>query len=219
MVQSFNTNSLASLVTRYQFYPYHVTQVSSPWPILTAQSLLSMLLGIVFWFNGIENAMLITGIGIVSILFAWTLWFKDITVEGTYLGDHTQIVQKSLSLGVTLFIVTEAFFFVSIFWAYLHSSLAPTIELGSAWPPTAIEALSPYTIPLLNTILLVSSGAFVTYAHHAIIRGVRSDALVGAFITVLLAVIFTGLQGYEYAEAGFSIADGAFGTVFFFGTG
>lgn len=219
MVKSFNSNSLSSLVTRYQFYPYHVTQVSSPWPIITAQSVLSMLVGMVLWFNGVENGTQVITLGLISTLFSWILWFKDITVEGTYLGDHTQIVQKSLSLGVTLFIVTEAFFFVSIFWAYLHSSLAPTVELGSSWPPIAIEALSPYTIPLLNTILLVSSGAFVTYAHHAIIRGVRSEALVGAFITVLLAVIFTGLQGYEYAEAGFSIADGAFGTVFFFGTG
>jgi cytochrome c oxidase subunit 3 len=129
------------------------------------------------------------------------------------------MVQKGLTMGVSLFIVTEIFFFMSIFWAYFHSSLAPTVELGSQWPPVGVTALNPMTVPLLNTVLLLSSGATVTYAHHALIEGNRRAAIVGAGLTILLAVMFTALQGLEYMEADFTIADGVYGSCFFFSTG
>jgi cytochrome c oxidase subunit 3 len=122
-------------------------------------------------------------------------------------------------MGVSLFIVTEIFFFLSIFWAYFHSSLAPTVELGSQWPPAGITALNPMTVPLLNTILLLSSGATVTYAHHALIEGNRRAAIVGTGLTIVLAILFTGLQGFEYIDANFTIADGVYGSCFFFSTG
>lgn len=122
-------------------------------------------------------------------------------------------------MGVSLFIVTEAFFFISIFWAYFHSSLAPTVELGSQWPPAGIETLNPFAVPLLNTILLLSSGATVTYAHHALIYGNRRATLIGVVLTLVLATVFTLLQGFEYANAGFTIADGVYGTCFYFATG
>jgi len=101
----------------------------------------------------------------------------------------------------------------------LHSALAPTVELGGHWPPAGIEALNPFAIPLLNTILLLSSGATVTYAHHALIEGNRKGAIVGTAMTLLFAIVFTALQGVEYNEAGFTIADGVYGSVFYFSTG
>nr|XP_031857110.1 cytochrome c oxidase subunit 3 [Kwoniella shandongensis]KAA5524181.1 cytochrome c oxidase subunit 3 [Kwoniella shandongensis] len=173
----------------------------------------------VLWFHGIEYAPELIILGLLSVIFAFALWFRDITIEGTFLGDHTLIVQKGLTMGVTLFIVTEAFFFLSIFWAYFHSSLAPTVELGSQWPPAGITALDPFAIPLLNTILLLSSGATVTYAHHALIYGNRQAALLGTTLTILLATVFTILQGFEYENAGFTIADGVYGACFYFSTG
>ena len=82
-----------------------------------------------------------------------------------------------------------------------------------------IEAINPFELPLLNTVILLSSGVTVTYAHHSLIEGNRAGTLYGLIATVVLAVIFTGLQGVEYNVSSFTLSDGAFGTCFYFGTG
>src|SRR5271168_5137200 len=82
-----------------------------------------------------------------------------------------------------------------------------------------IEAINPFELPLLNTVILLSSGVTVTYAHHSLIQGNRSGALYGLVATVILAIVFTLLQGVEYTVSSFTISDGAFGSCFYFGTG
>ena len=82
-----------------------------------------------------------------------------------------------------------------------------------------IEAINPFELPLLNTVILLSSGVTVTYSHHSIIQGNRSGALYGLVATIILALIFTGFQGIEYTVSSFTISDGAFGSCFYFGTG
>jgi cytochrome c oxidase subunit 3 len=82
-----------------------------------------------------------------------------------------------------------------------------------------IEAINPFELPLLNTVILLSSGVTVTYAHHSLIQGNRSGSLYGLVFTIILAVIFTGFQGVEYSVSSFTISDGAFGSCFYFGTG
>jgi cytochrome c oxidase subunit 3 len=82
-----------------------------------------------------------------------------------------------------------------------------------------IEAINPFELPLLNTVILLSSGVTVTYAHHSLIQGNRSGTLYGLLATVILAIIFTGLQAIEYTVSSFTITDGSFGSCFFFGTG
>jgi heme/copper-type cytochrome/quinol oxidase subunit 3 len=82
-----------------------------------------------------------------------------------------------------------------------------------------IEAINPFELPLLNTVILLSSGVTVTYAHHSLIEGNRAGTLYGLVATVLLAIIFTAFQGVEYSVSSFTISDGAFGTCFYFGTG
>nr|XP_031857137.1 uncharacterized protein CI109_007459 [Kwoniella shandongensis]KAA5524208.1 hypothetical protein CI109_007459 [Kwoniella shandongensis] len=210
--------SISTTRPQFQSHPFHMVE-PSPWPLLTGNAVLAMMVSAVLWFNGIEYGSELLILGVLSVSFAFAYWFRDVTIEGTYLGDHTLIVQKGLTMGVSLFIVTEAFFFVSIFWAYFHSSLAPTVELGSQWPPAGIEALNPFAVPLLNTILLLSSGATVTYSHHALIYGNRRAAIIGGVLTLVLATVFTALQGFEYANAGFTIGDGVYGTCFYFATG
>ena len=125
----------------------------------------------------------------------------------------------SLTLGVVLFIISEVFAFFSVFWAFFHSSLSPTIEIGGMWPPQGITPLDPFAIPLLNTILLLSSGAFVTYGHHALIQGDRRGTILGTLLTIIFAIIFTALQYYEYSESSFTMSDSVYGTVFYASTG
>lgn len=211
-------DSILSLRSYFQAHPFHLC-LESPWPILTSGAVLAMLSSAALWFNSIEDTGYSLILGLISTTTAMALWWADCIKEGTHMGHHTKAVQECLTLGVTLFIVTEACFFLSVFWAYFHSSLAPTVELGSQWPPVGITALSPLAVPLLNTLLLLSSGATVTYGHHALIRKDRTGALVGVLATVILAIVFTALQGLEYDVAGFTMADGAYGSCFFFSTG
>jgi cytochrome c oxidase subunit 3 len=170
-------------------------------------------------FHNFNNAGYFLLLALTSVILSMSFWFRDVISEGTYLGNHTLAVQKGLNMGVALFIVSEALFFLAIFWAFFHSALSPTIELGAQWPPMGIDAINPFELPLLNTVLLLSSGVTVTYAHHSIIQGNRSGALYGLLVTVILAIIFTAFQGVEYTVSSFTISDGTFGSCFYFGTG
>jgi len=173
----------------------------------------------VLFFHGFPFGGELLILGFILTISSMVLWFKDIIIEGTYLGSHTSQVQNGLNLGFILFLISEIFVFISVFWGFFHSALIPNIEIGSQWPPLGIQTLDPYSIPLLNTILLLSSGGFVTWGHHALISGKRNSAIFGTFFTLLLAIIFTILQGFEYLEAPFSIADSIYGTIFFALTG
>jgi cytochrome c oxidase subunit 3 len=169
--------------------------------------------------HGFSSIKIILLLAFICVISSMSLWFRDVISEGTYLGNHTLAVQKGLNVGVGLFIVSEAFFFLAIFWAFFHSALSPTVELGAQWPPLGIEAINPFELPLLNTVILLSSGVVVTYGHHSLIQGGRGGALYGLIYTVILAVIFTAFQGVEYTVSSFTITDGVFGSCFYFGTG
>jgi cytochrome c oxidase subunit 3 len=203
---------------QFQSFPYHLVD-PSPWPILVSFSLLSLTLGAVMYMQGFNHGGQLLSLGFTLTVFGMILWFRDIITEGTYLGHHTLQVQKGLTIGVVLFIISEIFAFLSVFWAFFHSSLSPTIEIGGIWPPQGITPLDPFAIPLLNTILLLSSGAFVTYGHHALIQGDRKGAILGTLLTIIFAIIFTALQYYEYSESSFTMSDSVYGTVFYASTG
>jgi cytochrome c oxidase subunit 3 len=203
---------------KYQFFPWHLVD-PSPWPILTSFSLFNLTIGAVLYMHGYNNGGFVLSVGFILTTYAMILWFKDVVIEGTFLGHHTKEVKNGLMMGVILFIISEVFAFLSVFWAYFHSSLSPAIELGGVWPPIGITPLDPFAIPLLNTFLLLSSGAFITYGHHALIAKSRKGAINGVLLTIVLAIVFTAFQAYEYAEAGFTMADGVFGSTFFASTG
>jgi cytochrome c oxidase subunit 3 len=147
------------------------------------------------------------------------LWFKDIITEASFLGAHTDKVQKGISLGVVLFIISEVFFFLSIFWAYFHSSLAPAIEIGSEWPPKGIEPVDASEVPTANTTILLSSGSAVTVTHHSLVDRLIDWANNGSVSTIVMAVFFTLLQAMEYLGVSYTITDSVFGSTFFMGTG
>ena len=204
--------------SNFQAHPFHLVS-PSPWPLYTSISLLTLTTSAVLTFHGFVSEIYCLFLSIITLVGSMSLWFRDIISEATYLGNHTLAVQRGLNMGVALFIVSEALFFLAIFWAFFHSALSPTVELGAMWPPMGIEAINPFELPLLNTVILLSSGVTVTYSHHCLIQGNRSGALYGLVFTIVLAIIFTAFQGIEYSVSSFTISDGAFGSCFYFGTG
>ena len=204
--------------SEYQAHPFHLVS-PSPWPFYSSISLLTLTCSGVLTMHSFTNATYFLFLALITLVLCMGLWWRDVISEGTYLGNHTLSVQRGLNMGVALFIVSEALFFLAIFWAYFHSALSPTVELGAQWPPMGIEAVNPFELPLINTVILLSSGFTVTYAHHSLIQGNRRGTLDGLLYTVILALIFTVFQAVEYSVSFFSISDGAFGSCFYFGTG
>jgi cytochrome c oxidase subunit 3 len=199
-------------------HPYHIVD-QSPWPIALAGVLLSLTISAVLSFHGYVMGDFFLLCSFILLIWGMSLWFKDIITEASFLGAHTDKVQKGISLGVVLFIISEIFFFLSIFWAYFHSSLAPAIEIGSEWPPKGIEAVNASEVPTANTTILLSSGSSVTVSHHSLVDQLISWANNGSIATIYMAFFFTGLQVLEYFGVSYTITDSVFGSTFFMGTG
>jgi len=191
----------------------------SPWPIVASLGALMLTTGGVLYMHKICGGAQMALTGFLTILYVMYTWWRDIVREATYEEQHTFSVQRGLRLGMLLFIVSEIMFFFAFFWAFFHSSLAPTFNVGGVWPPAAIQPIATSGIPLTNTFFLLSSGATVTWAHHAIIVRAKKHALISLLLTLILAIIFTGLQGLEYYESSFSISDSIYGSCFFMATG
>ncbi len=202
----------------YQKHPFHLVDPSGM-PLFAALGAFSSTMGGVAFFHGYSDGGYALAIGQCIILYSMFLWWRDVIREATFEGHHTVQVQEGLQFGMILFIVSEVMFFVSFFWAFFHSSLAPTIDIGAVWPPQGITILDAWHIPLLNTVILLTSGATVTYTHHAVLAGTRKNAIVSLIATLILGVTFTGFQVLEYLEAPFSINDGIYGSTFFMATG
>nr|AST10226.1 cytochrome c oxidase subunit III [Abachrysa eureka] len=197
-------------------HPYHLVDYS-PWPLTGALGALITTSGIVKWFHQYDNSLLILG-NIITLMTMYQ-WWRDVTREGTYQGLHTLSVTLGLRWGMILFILSEVFFFISFFWAFFHSSLSPSIEIGQTWPPQGINPFNPLEIPLLNTVILLSSGITITWAHHSLMNKNYTQTTQGLLLTVILGIYFSILQGFEYIESPFTIADSVYGSTFFMATG
>jgi len=196
--------------------PFHLVEYS-PWPITASLGALRLTIGLTSWFHGYGLKCII--FGITLILLTKIQWWRDVIREGAYIGFHTSYVITGLRWGIILFITSEVLFFFAFFWAFFHRSLAPTPELGCAWPPTAIQPINAFSVPLLNTAVLLASGVTVTWAHHRLIEAKRTETIQALFLTVILGLYFSYLQATEYWEASFSIADSIYGATFFVATG
>jgi len=149
-------------------------------------------------------------------LVLFFIWFRDITRERAYQGHHTWLVQGGLKWGLVWFLFREVWFFFSIFWTFFHFSLAPISGGWINWPNVGLDVIPPFQVPLLNTVILLIRGLTATLAHQELLRGLNTPWV---FIRVLLGSYFLILQGIEYSAASYSISTGAYGRVFFFGTG
>jgi len=203
---------------RSQKHPFHIVD-PSPWPFVASMGAFFTVMGLVLYMHFFTKGFLLLSIGLITLFSTAAFWWRDVVREATFEGNHTTYVIKGLKMGMILFIVSEAMLFFAFFWAFFHSSLNPTLEIGCVWPPKGIHAINPFHVPLLNTFVLVNSGAFITWAHYSLLAGYRKQTINALIYTIALALFFTFLQGVEYAKAPFNISDSVYGSVFYMTTG
>ncbi|WP_306027085.1 cytochrome c oxidase subunit 3 [Stappia sp. MMSF_3263] len=217
-------------------HDYHLVD-PSPWPFLGGIGAFIMALGAVGLFRytqggefllfGVDLAGWgIFAVGTLVVLYVMFGWWRD-TIRESIAGDHTPVVQLHLRYGMLLFIASEVMFFAAWFWAFFDASLFPNdaaqfarVEAtGGVWPPAGIETFDPWHLPLLNTLILLTSGTTVTWAHHALLHDDREGLKWGLTLTVLLGVLFSFVQAYEYSHAAFGFSGSIYGATFFMATG
>ncbi len=221
-------------------HDYHLVD-PSPWPIVGALGGLTFTIGLVMYFiskkAGDPNLWYALP-GLILIIITMFGWWRDVINE-EHEGHETPVVQLHLRYGMVLFIASEVMFFVAWFWAYFDVALYPddavtyarTQVLGGEWPPipsadTGVPGLGyfghtfdPWSLPLVNTLILLSSATTATWAHHAMLQNDRKGVVWGLTCTVILGLLFTACQAYEYAHAGFGFAGHIYGSTFFMATG
>ncbi len=211
-------NFLKNNVNLFQKHPFHLVD-PSPWPFVASLSAFLCTTGGVLYFHTYQLGSKLLLIGFTILFIVMFVWWRDITREANLEGHHTGMVQQGLRFGILLFITSEVLFFFAFFWAFFNSSLAPTIEVGSMWPPKGIIVFNPWNIPFLNTLILLLSGCTITWCHHAIISNWKKHSINSLAATIVLAVIFTSFQIYEYNVADFRLSDGIYGSTFYMATG
>jgi cytochrome c oxidase subunit 3 len=216
-----------TLNTQNQKHPFHVISIS-PWPFFFSFSCFNLILSFLCYIKHISMTIFFL-ISLISFIFFIFQWFYDIIIEATFEGRHTSYVRQSIKFAFFLFILSEIMFFFSFFWAFFYSSVAPTYNIGG-WPPIGIHIINPYKLPLINTLLLLISGACLTCSHFALLvvkeneNGILENKNRNIILNFLLLTIFLGLlflltQGYEYVHASFTISDSIYGSVFYMCTG
>lgn len=211
---------------RHQFHLVN----PSPWPLLASLAAGILAIGTVFWMHdasiaGIPMTFKLFAAGMLGVLAVAALWWRDILKEAVVEKAHSPVARIGLRYGMALFIASEVMFFVAFFWAYFASSFYPVEATGFVWPPKGVVPFNPFDVPFIMTLILLLSGTTVTWAHHALIEGKNKDAAKALLITVILGVIFTCFQVYEYSHAHFGWHDGViegrdiYSSTFFMATG
>ena len=205
-------------------HDYHLVN-PSPWPFVGSVSAFVMAIGAILWFHEMAPPWILIA-GFVGVLYTMYAWWSDVIKEGKQ-GDHTPVVMMHHRYGMMLFIASEVMFFVAWFWAYFDGffnqdafeQYARVAAMGATWPPTGVELFNPFHLPLFNTLLLLTSGTTVTWAHHALLHKDKRGLVWGLVLTVLLGALFTCVQVLEYSEAGFQYSGNLYGATFFKATG
>lgn len=161
-------------------------------------------------------SLTLTLISLILIIFTFVIWFRDITRERAFQGNHTLLVQRGLKWGLVWFLFSEVWFFFRVFWSFFHIRIAPLSGGMWSWPNLGLETIPAFQVPLLNTVILLISGLTATLAHQEILGGKKT---LWVLLRSFLGLYFLMLQGVEYYVSSFSITSGSFGRIFFFGTG
>jgi len=220
-------------------HDYHLVK-PSPWPLVGSISATILAAGLIIGLKGMlglpKGNWWVLVAGFAGVFYTMYGWWSDVIKEAKG-GDHTPVVSIGLRYGMILFIASEVMFFVAWFWIFFEMALfhhARTLsgidEVRTAWavwPPKGVETLDPWHFPLINTVILLTSGTTVTWAHHALQHGDRKSTQWGLILTVLLGIAFTSVQAYEYREIigeklffnTEAVNSGLYGSSFFMATG
>ncbi|HQY72983.1 MAG TPA: cytochrome c oxidase subunit 3 [Aestuariivirga sp.] len=208
-------------------HDYHLVN-PSPWPAIGGAAAFILAVGAVSWMHGGHWAVM--GLGFALVLYVMFMWWRDVINEA-HAGDHTPVVSLHLRYGMIMFIASEVMFFVAWFWAFFDASLFADEAIQASrvavtegvWPPKGTAIFDPWHLPLLNTLILLTSGTTVTWAHHALLNNDRQGLKWGLIATVALGALFTAVQAYEYAHAAFAFSrdngGNIYGSTFFMATG
>nr|WRQ18243.1 cytochrome c oxidase subunit 3 [Multinervis sp.] len=197
-------------------HPFHMVD-KSPWPLIGSIGIFSMALSLSLWFYKMNIEPLI--FSFIIMITVMSQWWRDVIRESTFLGLHTNKVIVGIKIGMIMFIASEIMFFLSFFWTFLNSSLSPNIEIGLLWPPKSVKTFNPLGIPMLNTMILLTSGISLTWAHNSLLKNNFEQTVKSMIITITLGMYFSLLQMFEYYESPFSISDSIYGSTFFISTG
>ena len=209
-------------------HDYHLVD-PSPWPFVGSVSAFILAVGAVIFMHNHANPWIMI-IGFLGVLYTMAMWWRDVINEA-HKGDHTPVVGLHLRYGMLMFIASEVMFFVAWFWAFFDASLftgeaiqaSRVAATGGTWPPKDLAVFDPWHLPLVNTLILLTSGTTVTWAHHALLNNDRQGLKMGLWATVLLGALFSVIQGYEYAHAAFAFSrdngGNIYGSTFFMATG
>jgi len=201
-----------------QGHPFHLVD-PSPWTIISSIGAFSLTSGSVMWFHSFVGGGFLLFFGLSMIISMMVFWWRDVVREGAFEGNHNSFVEMNLRLGMVLFIASEVMFFFAFFWGFFYSSINPAIEVGAIYPPVEIVTFNAWEVPLANTLILLTSGSTVTLCHNSIITGDRTYAIISLIMTILLAILFTVFQVFEYMHASFTVSDSIYGSTFFLATG
>jgi cytochrome c oxidase subunit 3 len=220
-------------------HDYHLVN-PSPWPLIGSISATILAMGLIVGLKGLfglpKGNWMVLIAGFVGVLYTMFGWWSEVVKEGNA-GDHTPVVSIGLRYGMILFIASEIMFFVAWFWIFFEMALFHDVRTHSVveevrtawatWPPKGVETLDPWHFPLINTVILLTSGTTVTWAHHALQHGDRKGTQWGLILTIVLGALFTCVQAYEYREilseklffSPEAANSGLYGSSFFMATG
>jgi cytochrome c oxidase subunit III len=226
-------------------HDYHILPPSA-WPLLSSAAVMLLAVGGLMYMHEAAGGGWVLLSGLAAVLFMMYCWWADVVREA-HAGDHTPVVQLHMRYGMILFIASEVMFFVGWFWAWFNYSLFPVpVEVADGmvevvadavaqWPPRGLEVINAFELPLLNTFILLLSGTTITWAHHGLIHGERGGAkkgfwgalgvgqndsvLKGLWLTIVLGVIFSAIQAYEYMHAPFPFGESNYSSAFYMATG
>ena len=237
----------------HQQHDAYYVPSKSQWPIVAAVSMFVTVFGAAHWLNAEPGesgfGKTVFWVGLVMILGMFFGWFRSVINE-SMAGNYNGQVDRSFRMGMMWFIFSEVMFFGAFFGALFYARIFSVPWLGgeghgvlthqfvwenysAAWGASggggpdkiggSFHTIAAWGLPLLNTLILLSSGVTITIAHHALKAGHRKALLIGLGATVLLGATFLWFQAHEYIEAyhelNLTLGSGVYGSTFFMLTG